>query len=53
MDASLVGWNGWEMKMKSLKAGVGKSDISPKASVEMCGYGPALERRSTIFVKNI
>ncbi len=33
--------------MISLKAGVGKSDITPKVGVELCGYGPFLERKST------
>lgn len=33
--------------MKSLKAGVGKSDITPEVGVELAGYGPFLERKST------
>ncbi|MBT9151281.1 MAG: Neutral ceramidase [candidate division WS2 bacterium] len=33
--------------MISLKAGVGKSDITPGVGVELAGYGPFLERKST------
>lgn len=33
--------------MKSLKAGVGRSDITPEVGVELAGYGPFLERKST------
>jgi len=33
--------------MKSLKAGIGKREITPEMGVELAGYGPFLERKST------
>lgn len=33
--------------MGDLRAGVGKSDLTPPVGVELCGYGPFLGRRST------
>ena len=30
-----------------LRAGIGKADITPPVGVELCGYGPFLERKST------
>jgi len=33
--------------MGDLRAGVGRSDLTPPVGVELCGYGPFLSRRST------